>query len=46
MVNCMDNLKIHLRKLKERKEEIDAIKIIAEVCLSSNFENKIYGGEK
>jgi len=42
----MDNLKRCLNKFKERKEEIDAIKIVADVCLSSNFKNKNYGGEK
>jgi len=35
-----------LRKLKERKEEIDAVKIVTDVYLFSNFKNKIYGGEK
>jgi len=43
----MDNLKKHPRvKFKKWKGGIDTVKIVIDVYLLSNFENKIYGGEK
>jgi len=43
----MDNLKKYPRvNIKNEREGIDTVKIITDAHLFSNFENKIYGGEK